>query len=586
MSSDDQGFDKEVDVLIVGSGGGGFTAALTANHFGLDTLLIEKAGVFGGTTALSGGGAWLPDSPTLLREGHPPDDRAETLAYLKRLAGERYDESRSERYLEAAPEMSAFLEQLSPWLADGFFWIKGYSDYHPDKGGDPLGRGVWAKPLDLKNVGPEADQIRRPLFGRAGVPRGAWMTSIDYVQLVNFGRSGVRGKLVLARLAKRILRHRLLGERMATSGQALIMRLRLALRDAGVPLWLNTPLKSLITDASGGVVGAQVEHDGTPMRIRARHGVVLTTGGFDHNPELRKRHHPEIEHEWSMGSPDNTGDGIQAGSAVGAATDLMDHAWWMPGVKLPTGAMFGLLAERQSPGGFIVNGEGRRFVNEATPYVTFGDAQIEDFRRGHKSIPAFMVFDSRAWKRNIYGTHLPIQPMPKGWLESGFLKRADTLEELAEIIGVPPQNLLETQRRFNELARKGVDEDFGKGSNPYDRFYGDPTLPNPCLAEVSEAPFYAWALLPGDIGTSGGLVIDADARVLREDGEPIPGLYASGNTTASVLGGTYPGPGATIGPAMAFAYIAAKNVAATAGRTGDGADATRAATPTAPARTS
>ena len=247
---------------------------------------------------------------------------------------------RSERYLEAAPEMSAFLEQLSPWLADGFFWIKGYSDYHPDKGGDPLGRGVWAKPLDLKNVGPEADQIRRPLFGRAGVPRGAWMTSIDYVQLVNFGRSGVRGKLVLARLAKRILRHRLLGERMATSGQALIMRLRLALRDAGVPLWLNTPLKSLITDASGGVVGAQVEHDGTPMRIRARHGVVLTTGGFDHNPELRKRHHPEIEHEWSMGSPDNTGDGIQAGSAVGAATDLMDHAWWMPGVKLPTGAMF------------------------------------------------------------------------------------------------------------------------------------------------------------------------------------------------------------------------------------------------------
>ena len=344
-------------MLVVGSGCGGHTAALTASSYRLDTLLIEKSPWFGGSTAFSGGGAWLPNAPALQREDQH-DDKATLLDYLRTLAGDRFDADRCGRYLDAAPEMSTFLEGVSPWLTGAFFWIRGYPDYHPDKGGNPLGRGVWPKPIDLRELGDEAGRLRRPVFGRAGVPRGAWMTSADYHQLVNVRRSGIHGMRVLLRLAARIARNRLLGERIATSGQALVARLRLALRDSGVPLWLDTPLRRLVVGDGRRVIGAEVEHDGTLMRIRARYAVVLTTGGFDHNVELRRRHHPEVDHSWSLGNPDNTGDGIDAGTAVGAATALMDSAWWMPGVKMPSGAMFGLLAERQSPGGLVVNGDG------------------------------------------------------------------------------------------------------------------------------------------------------------------------------------------------------------------------------------
>ena len=258
---------------------------------------------------------------------------------------------------------------------------------------------------------------------------------------------------------------------------------------------------------------------------------------------------PAVGRGWSSGSPDNTGDGIRAGEAVGGALDLMDDAWWMPAMQVP-GGVWPLVAERAYPEQFIVNAAGRRFTNEASPYTDFVHDQLAGHAPGISHIPVFMIVDHRGWTHNIIAGHLPGKPMPKEWLESGLVQRAPTIAELARRIDVPPTALSETAERFNRFARQGRDEDFHRGESAYDRYYGNPDYPNPNLGEVSKPPFYAFRLVPGDLGTKGGLLTDEDARVLREDGSAIPGLYATGNTSASVMGNDYAGPGATIGPAM------------------------------------
>jgi succinate dehydrogenase/fumarate reductase flavoprotein subunit len=551
-------FDREVDVLVVGSGAGGMTTALTADHEGLTTLVIEKTECFGGSTARSGGGAWVPNAPALLREGQRDDPEA-VLAYLDRLIGDRVPRVRRETYVREAPLMMEFLEHQGPYLADGFFWIEGYSDYHPELGGHPLGRGVWAKPIDRRVMGADIRFLRSGIK-RMQLPLGAWITSVDLHDLLAVRWGGLSHKRILLKLAYRIARARLLGERMTASGQALAIRLRMTLRDKGIPVWLETPMRSLIAE-DGRVVGVETLRDGRPYRIGARRAVVLATGGFDHNVEWRRRYQAPLEREWSMGSPENMGDGIRAGEELGAATDLMDDAWWMPCMEMPEGARFGLVAERQYPGQFIVNAAGRRFVNEATPYVDFVHAQMDGHRTGVSHIPGWMIIDDRSFKRNIIAGHFPGTPLPKDWVASGLARTAPTLEALAEKLGIPPRTLRETADRFNGFARAGRDEDFHRGESAYDNYYGDHSLPNPNLAEVSKPPFYAFAISPGDLGTKGGLVTDEHARVLREDGSVIEGLYATGNTSASVMGNSYAGPGATIGPAMTFGYVAARHIA-------------------------
>ena len=556
----ERSFDREVDVLVVGSGAGGMTTALTADHEGLTTLVIEKTEYFGGSTARSGGGAWVPNAPALLREGQR-DDPEEILAYLDRLIGDRVPRARREAYVREAPRMMEFLETQSSYLADGFFWIEGYSDYHPELGGHPLGRGVWAKPIDRRVMGADIKDLRSGIK-RMQLPLGAWITSVDLHDLLAVRWGGLSHKKIFLKLAYRIARARLLGERMTASGQALAIRLRMTLRDKGIPVWLETPMQSLITDEDGRVTGVETLREGRPYRIGARRAVVLATGGFDHNVEWRRRYQAPLEREWSMGSPENMGDGIAAGQALGAATDLMDDAWWMPCMEMPEGARFGLVAERQYPGQFIVNAAGRRFVNEATPYVDFVHAQMDGHRTGVSHIPGWMIIDDRSFKRNIIAGHFPGTPLPKDWVASGLARTAPTLEALADKLGIPPQALRETADRFNGFARAGRDEDFHRGESPYDNYYGDHSLPNPNLAEVAKPPFYAFAISPGDLGTKGGLVTDEHARVLREDGSVIDGLYATGNTSASVMGNDYAGPGATIGPAMTFGYVAARHIAA------------------------
>jgi 3-oxosteroid 1-dehydrogenase len=309
-------------------------------------------------------------------------------------------------------------------------------------------------------------------------------------------------------------------------------------------------------------VGAGDPH-GRPYRIGARYGVILATGGFDHNLEMRREYQPGIEdEEWSLGSPDNLGDGHHAGQAVGGHFDLMDDSWWMPTMKMHDGTLFGLVAERQYPGQFIVNAAGERFVNESTPYCDFVHAQIKGHLTGVSHIPGWMIVDSTAFNRNFIAGHVPGTPMPKAWLsEDGPARTAPTLEALAATIGVPAANLIATCERFNEFARKAHDDDFGRGDSAYDNYYGDPAYANPNLAEVKKGPFYAFKITPGDLGTKGGLVTDEDARVLREDGSVIEGLYATGNVSSAVMGNDYAGPGATIGPAMTFGMVAAHHIA-------------------------
>jgi 3-oxosteroid 1-dehydrogenase len=573
MTSSDafDGFDRVVDVLIVGSGGGGMTAALTANASGLDVLVVEKSSHFGGSTALSGGGIWVPGAPAQRREGYAPDPDG-VVEYLRLITDGLVSEARLRQYVESSPHMLEFLERLSPWLE--FVWKPGYADYYPElPGGSELGSTINVPPIDLRKLGDDEEKLLKPL---ALAPKGIWLGPKELRSFYRIRQSWA-GKGVLLKLIARMVRARLFGERIAAIGQSLAARLRLAMRERGVPLWLDSPMAELLTDADGSVTGALVERDGSKQRIGARRGVILASGGFDHDLAWRKEHQPVVDQDWSFGNPASMGDGIRAGERVGAATGLLDEAWWFPAIQWPDGRMQFMLNERMMPAQFIVNAEGKRFINEAAPYMDFGHAMIDGQKSGVTHIPCWLITDHRSFNRYVVGGHLPIPlipwaPVPTGskvpaaWLESGVVKAAMGWDELASKIDVPADQLRATATRFDELARKGHDDDFNRGDSVYDNYYGDPTLPNPNLHPLGDPPYYAFRIVLGDLGTSGGLLTDEYARVLRPDGSVVSGLYAVGNTSAAVMGRSYAGAGATIGPAMTFGFVAAKHCAARAAK--------------------
>lgn len=563
-------FDHVVDVLIVGSGAGGMTAALTAASGGLDALVIEKSPQFGGSTALSGGGIWVPGAPAQRRAGYSPSPEA-VVGYLQQITGGLVSDARIRQYVESAPRMLEFLERLSPWLE--FVWKPGYADYYPElPGGSELGSTINVPPIDLRELGEDEPKLLQPL---ALAPKGIWLGPKE-LRSFYLIRQSWAGKAVLLKLISRMVRARVFGERIAAIGQSLAARLRLAMKEQGVPLWLDTPLGELLTDADGAVIGALVRRDDTlgggQQRIGARRGVILAAGGFDHDMAWRKEHQPVVDQDWSFGNPAATGDGIRAGQKVGAAADLLDEAWWFPAIQWPDGRMQFMLNERMMPSQFIVNGDGKRFINEAAPYMDFGHAMIEGHKSGVTHIPCWLITDQRSFNRYVVGGHLPIpkipgapvptgRKIPKAWLESGVVKSASTWEQLAAKIDVPAAQLRATADRFNQMARAGHDDDFNRGDSVYDNYYGDPTLPNPNLYPLGDPPYHAFRIVPGDLGTSGGLRTDEFARVLRQDETVVRGLYAVGNTSAPVMGRSYAGAGATIGPAMTFGFVAAKHLA-------------------------
>jgi 3-oxosteroid 1-dehydrogenase len=554
----DDAFPSAADVVVVGAGGAGMSAALAAARYGLDTVVVEKSDYFGGSTARSGGGVWIPGNYALAAAGQvDPGDAEEARRYLDAIVGDVVPKVRRDTYLERGPEVMDFLRENTRVR---FTWVPQYSDYLPEQpGGRAAGRSVEPVPMDARFLG---DELRRltPPYTRA--PANLVVMQADF-RKISLGARTIRGPLTLVKVMLRRIKAMVLGRKMVGMGNAIAIGLRQGLVDAGVPVEYDASLTDLVVE-DGRVVGVVVERGGRLHTVRARRGVILGSGGFEKNQELREKFLPHpTTGDWSTGAASNTGGGHLAGMAVGAATDLMDDAWWGPTIPLPGRAWF-CLAERNLPGSIIVNTAGRRFMNEALPYVEATHAIYEGEASGVAHVPAWMVIDQRYRNRYLFAGLGPRQPFPGSWYKAGVVVRSGTLSELAEKIGVPADALEETVTRFNGFARAGVDEDFHRGESAYDKYYSDPRVkPNCSLHTIDRAPFYAVKIVPGDLGTKGGLVTDERARVLAADGSVIPGLYAAGNVSSAVMGNTYPGPGGTIGPALVFGYLAAEDIART-----------------------
>ena len=554
--------DREYDVVVVGSGAAGMTAALAAAHHGLRAVLIEKAAHYGGSTARSGGGVWIPGNKALKASGRP-DDREEARRYLHSIIGDVVPTEKIDTYIDRGAEAFDFVLDHSPLQMK---WVPGYSDYHPEApGGLGDGRSCEPKPFNAKVLGAELANLEPPY---AKAPLNVVVMQADFVRL-NLIKRHPKGMARALRVGARTYLAKFTGKHILGMGQAIIAAMRKGLMDANVPVLLNTPLTKLITE-DGRVVGVEATVDGEPTVFKARYGVVLGTGGFEHNAEMRTKYQRQpITTDWTTGAKANTGDGILAGMEVGGDIGFMEDSWWGPTIFKGEGKPWFALAERNLPGAIMVNADGKRFGNESAPYVEavhtmYGGKWGQGDGPG-ENIPAWLVFDQRYRNRYIFAGLQPGQRFPSRWMENDNIVKADSIPELAEKLGVPAESLSATVTRFNAFAEKGVDEDFGRGKSHYDRYYGDPTVkPNPCLAALVQGPFYAAEIVPGDLGTKGGLVTDTAARVLREDGSAIEGLYASGNSSVPVMGHTYAGPGATIGPALTFGYLAVMDIVAKA----------------------
>ena len=558
--------DQRFEVVVVGSGAGGMTAALCAAQAGMSVVVLEKTEVYGGTSAVSGGGIWIPCNDQMAAAG-VPDSFEEALTYLKHLTRGEVPQARLEAYIRSAPEMVRALDKNGV----KFESVAKYPDYFPDQpGGKPGARTMQPAAFDAAKLGDEFERQREPYKGTLVLGRMA-MDQVEAHTL--FGRAKGWGWLIFKMMLRYWFdfawRRKTWRDRRQVLGQGLVSQLRYAMLQKKVPLLLNTSLESLIVE-NDRVVGVVVKQDGPngkSKRILARRGVVLAAGGFESNPQMREQYLPKpTQVAWTATPGMNTGDAIRAGLKLGAATKFMNLVWGTPTVVIPGNPIASaLFVERSLPGCVMVNAQGKRFVNEAAPYTEAVNAIYEDHAKTGGTIPSFLVFDGRFRKNYPAGPLLPASfvpdsKLPRNWLGTVYYK-ADTLEALAAQIKVDAKGLADTVAKINRYSVDGKDPEFGKGNNAFDRYYADPKIgPNPCLAPLAEGPYYAMALYPGEIGTKGGLVADEHARVLREDGSVIEGLYAVGNCSAAVMGRTYAGPGATLGPAMTFAYVAVKDI--------------------------
>lgn len=546
----------DTDVVVVGSGGGGMTAALVAHDAGLKTLLVEKLPYYGGSTARSGGGFWAPAN-YLMHAAGVDDTLAEARTYLQATVGDRSPQAFRDTYLY---NVNPMVEWLRDRAGVEFHYAIGYSDYFPERaGGKARGRCLEGAVFDGRRLGADLAQLNP---GYVKAPAGIVIAASEFSRFGMVMRTW-EGKRVAMSVIWRAFVDNLTGRKSLVMGQSLIGWLRLAMKQRDIPLWLETPLQDLIVDESGGrVTGIRVLRDGKPLIINARKGVILAAGCFAHNDEMRQKYqkHP-ITAKWTVASAGNTGDAILAGMRIGAPVDLMEEAWWGPSSMPPGREPYFHVGERAYPGLIMVSRKGRRFTNESDGYVDVVQAMYRKHTDDDPHVPAWFIFDQRYRNNYIFGDIFPRAPIPRKYLDSGFIQVANSIEELAQKLGMEPQVLKETVERFNGFARGGKDLDFGRGDSAYNRYFGDPTnLPNPNLAPLEHGPFYAVEAVAGDLGTKGGLVTDEFARVRRGDGGVFEGLYCIGNNSASVMGTTYPGPGCTIGPTMTFGYVAARHL--------------------------
>ncbi|WP_445160471.1 3-ketosteroid-delta-1-dehydrogenase [Mycobacterium sp. Dal123C01] len=549
--------DTSVDLLVVGSGTG-MAAALAAHELGLSVLVVEKASHVGGSTARSGGALWLPASP-VLRGAGAGDTEERAATYLESVVAGSAPRPRATGFLT---HVSATVEMLRRTTPLRFFWARDYSDYHPEQpGGSAAGRTCECHPFDTSILGAYRTRLEPGLM-EAPVPIPT--TGADYRWMNLVARVPRKGIPTFGKRLAQGVGGRVLGRRYAAGGQGLAAGLFAGVLRAGIPVWTDTSLLRLDGDADR-VRGAVVQHRGREVTITARRGVVLATGGFDHSMDMRWKFQSEsLGVNLSLGAKANTGDGIRAGQELGGGIDLMDQAWWFPAVApLPGGAPAVMLAERSLPGSLIVDQHGRRFTNESADYMSFGQRVLELERSGSPIEMMWIIFDQQYRNSYVFGAQLfPRMRIPQTWYDAGIAVRSDAFAELGSRIGVPVPEFTATITRFNQNASAGDDPDFGRGRSAYDRYYGDPTVsPNPNLRALTRGPFYAVKMVLSDLGTCGGLTADHRARVLREDGAVINGLYAIGNTAANAFGTTYPGAGATIAQGLVYGYIAARDAA-------------------------
>ena len=559
-------WDEEVDVLVVGTGAGAMTAALRVHDQGGRTLLIEKTAQYGGSSAMSSCLVWVPNNHLMPTVGIQ-DSPEEAWDYLKGTTDGAVEDERLLAYRDKGPEM---LRYVTGNTHAEFIGLPEYPDYYPRvDGSKPGGRSVEPAHFDARQLGDDflnlrSQNLQMQVMGRLG------MTAVE-ARMVLTGQPGgmpLFAKLVLRYMMDIPWRFRSTRDRHPSGGNALIGMLRLSLRDRNIPLWLNTAAKELVVE-DGRVTGVVASKDGRTLRIRATRGVVLGAGGFEGSQKMREEYLPNpTRAEWTCGNPHNTGDVIRMGQDLGAGLGLMDDAWWGPTSVVPGEEQARMLViEKSLPGSILVNKAGQRFCNEAAPYIDIVNAMYANHSEASPCVPAYFVFDATYRKKYMCGPILQGTATPD-WLvrkffRQGYLKKAATLDDLAKQLGVDSAGLKASVASNNEYSHSGQDPDFQRGDNIYDRYYGDALVkPNPCLGPIEKPPYYAIEAFAGELGTKGGLTTDAAARVTKESGAVIPGLYAIGNCSSSVMGRSYPGAGATIGSAMTFGYIAADDAMA------------------------
>ena len=562
----DNNWDEVVDVLVVGSGNGGLTAALCNDLMGNGkSLVIEKAGKIGGTSATSGGGIWIPCSH-YAKEAGAEDSLEEAQEYLDQtLAGEDIPSELVSSYLQNAPKMLKFLHDNTDVRYES---LEHYPDYYSTlPGAKPGHRSLEPAPISASELGDDYKNMTytHHMMRMFGVIHFTQVEA-QVLMLKLPGHLKILGSMVANYLMDIPWRLKTKISRRLCCGSAGIARLYLSLKNKNIPIWFDSAMDELIEE-NGRVVGAVVNRGGKTLRVKANNAVVLAAGGFEHNQSMREQYLPKPTNtEWSAGSEGNTGDAINAGLKLGAATRMTENAWWCTTLCVPDEPSPRLaVMEKSFPGSCVVNAAGNRFANESQNYMAFQKDQFKAHNDSEPCAPAFHIFDSRFRRDYMAGPLMtkstkPDWSIPKKWFETGFVGKADTVEELAEQMGIDPSGLAATIEKMNHYATTGKDEDFQRGDSEYDRYYADPAVkPNPCLATIDEGPFYAMRMEAGDFGTAGGLATNTSAQVIREDQSPIDGLYAVGNCSAAILS-TYPGPGATLGPAMTMAYQAAKHI--------------------------
>ena len=559
------------DVIVIGSGAAGLSASLTAARRGLKVLMLEKSNEWGGSTSKSAGMVWVPGNNVFARLGGS-DSTELGRQYLKATVGDCTSDEMIDAFLNEGKKCMDFLTASCPNLE--FRRMEGYPDYWLDApGAAKTGRGVEAGAFDSRLLGSwEKCHVKAYFKPMMPMDMNSY-DSADLLLMMTDPRPWVRA----LKLTWRNLVHFVKGVRPLTMGAGLTGAIMHAVLKAGVEVKLKTKLVDVTFDGER-VSGVEVEQGSTRFSLNAKHGVILACGGFERNGEMRQKYqrHP-INGTWTVGVEVNTGDGIEIGVKHGAAIDNMSDAIWSPVISLPRLEGFQpiviedeerfIIPDRSLPHTLMVNGKGKRFMNEALPYCAAGQGLYGGvFGKGKgdaENMPAWLVFDQQFRNKYFFAYgHLPKLELPEEYYESGALLRRDTLEELAQAMDVPVQALRETVDRFNGFADTGIDEDFHRGENEHDKFYANRYHhPNPSLGRLEVGPFYATQVYPGDIGTAGGLVIDTKARVTREDGSAIPGLWAAGNTTKSVIGHTYTAGGTSIGAALVFGFVAANTVA-------------------------